>query len=162
MDCTPKQENCYVSPVQEFEDNSNLGENQTTLKLQCIVVSINDDDGYGGLGSGNCKTTVSGRWDKKQASGVGVQDVTERWRWQRRWARASLPTFSPATATYLVQQPSGREMFGAISDLLVAQILGSIWWLAANHMRLLLSNCRIRCSSFLLHLPACHLLYQRK
>ena len=55
-----KQENCYVSPVQEFEDDSNLGENQTTLILQWIVVSINDDDRYGGLGSGNCKTTVSG------------------------------------------------------------------------------------------------------
>ena len=49
-----------MTPVQEFEDDSNLGENQATLILQCIVVSINDDDGYGGLRSGNCKTTVSG------------------------------------------------------------------------------------------------------
>ena len=49
-----------MSSVEQFEDGSNLGETQTTFVLQWIVVSINDDDGSGGLGSGNCKTTVSG------------------------------------------------------------------------------------------------------
>ena len=64
------------------------------------------------LGVWMVRSVMERGWGKKQASGVGVQDVTEWWRWQRRWARASLPTFSPATATYLVQ-PRGNV--GAIS-----------------------------------------------
>ena len=44
-----------MSSVEQFEDGSNLGETQTTFVLQWIVVSINDDDGFGGHGAATVK-----------------------------------------------------------------------------------------------------------